>query len=248
MDKQVQGGVGPSILDEGARSEREIRSDQDSALATFGLYKEGNGVLSLYLSPTRPRLLTSLLYAQARNRNVVVYSPLPAPAGCRDLPAGGWIGDGEEILGLSEPVEAVVLDMLPEVEKIDRELPASLLAHPEAALPESLGAKVALCLLDPSHGVVLSRDPKILEHCMSAHLQWLLTKAGVTDVPDIGSCMEAMMVPQDSWSWWNVHFSQHRKYQTLDFTLNDDLGDQDVAPVRWVAPRTGGWWRQGWSW
>ncbi len=217
----------------------------------FGLYNEGDGVQSLYLSPIDARTVTNALMQHSREAELVVSSPLPMPEGCRRISRGVWAGPARQLLGLMAPVEALVLDAIPsDTEKLETQLPASLLGNPNAALPEEFGARFAICMLDGRHAVVLSRDPSVFATALNALIAQLEAAQGVTAPPHISTAaMSSLLEPLDPWNWCEMELGAHQRFHTLDITIVDGManGERNTG-MRWVAPKDGGWWRTGWTW
>jgi hypothetical protein len=104
---------------------------------SFGVYDEGAGVLSLYLSPLRAELLVEVVGQAAPASSAVCLSEVP-----------------QELIWLERGLG---------VDELGR-LPSSLLAHPQSALPE--GARAAAVFTEADHAVVLSREPPLLAACL----------------------------------------------------------------------------------
>lgn len=217
----------------------------------FGLYDEGDGVYSLYLSPIDARAVTSALFEHSREASLIVSSPLAVPEHCQRISRGVWMGPARQLLGLMAPVEALVLDAPPaQIEELETQLPASLLGNPNLALPLQYGARFAVCMLDGMHAVVLSRDESVFASALGALIGQLEDTRGVTEPPHISTAaMHSLMEPLEPWNWCELELGVHRRFHTLDITLVDGMADGERnTGMRWVAPKDGGWWRTGWTW
>ncbi len=104
---------------------------------SFGVYDEGAGVLSLYLSPLRSELLVDVVSQAAPASSPVCLSEAP-----------------QELIWLEGELGVFELEALP----------SSLLASPDLALPA--GARAAAVFMEQDHAVVLSREPSLLAACL----------------------------------------------------------------------------------
>ncbi len=214
--------------------------------AWFAVYDEGNGTRSLYLAPTTARELGSALYPAALGNQLAVLTPLPAPAGCRPLPGGGWLGPGRAILGLREPVQVAVVGPHVTPAAVDHELPGSILASPQHALPESLGARVALDAEATQHAIVLARDTDLLAACLETVLE-RCTEEGLDRLaPRITDrALGDLLEPIQPGHWRRAVARDRGRYHVLEI---ETASAAEVLDRRtWVANVQGGQWNPDWA-
>jgi hypothetical protein len=219
---------------------------------TFGVYDEGDGVRSLYLHPTAAIRLGAALLPICLGGRLAVLSDHAALPGASPLNFGGWLAPGEAVLKLQAPLEIALVDDGVTAEQVDRLLPASVLAFPDRALPEELGARFALVMSDPFHAVVLSRDPVVLRACLRSLISDLAAvsldpEVALPDVPE--SALDELLEPMDDGDWCRVRATERRRYRLLEVdSLPTSPAEAASSRATWVADRGGGAWRAGWRW
>ncbi len=214
--------------------------------AWFAVYDEGNGARSLYLAPTSARELGAALYPAALGNQLAVLTPLPAPSGCRPLPGGGWLGPGRAILGLREPVQVAVVGPQATPAAISHELPGSILAAPQHALPESLGVRVALDAEATRHAIVLSRETSLLAACLETVLERCAEEGLARLAPRITDpALEALLQPIPPGHWRRAMAVDRGRYHVLEI---ETASAAEVLDRRtWVANVQGGQWNPDWA-
>jgi hypothetical protein len=212
----------------------------------FGLYDEGEGVTSLYLSPVDLTDLLSCLGPWVEDRIVAILDGSPSLPGGIRLQGGGVIAGAEAVLDLKSPTEAVVFRDTPSPKELNALLPSSLLACPQGALPEILAAEFALIIPDPKNVILLTRDRNLLIKVLS---QFLNRKHGSAFPRIEGLPEEEILEYLEPWAWRQVSRSEDGGVQRMAIDTIDQ-GDQEnhTSRLEWVAPLDGGFWRSGWSW
>ncbi len=234
-----------SQAESAARSRLLVR-ERARGSAWFAVYDEGGGTRSLYLGSTGARELGAALYPTALGSQLAVLTPLPAPAGCQPLPGGGWLGPGRAILGLREPVQAVLVGPHVTPAAVSAEMPASILASPQHALPESLGALVALDAEAIRDAIVLSRDPEILAACLETVIERCTEEALSRLAPRItDSALESLLEPLQPGQWRRAVARDRGRYNVLEIETasTTEILDRRV----WVANAKGGQWNPDWA-
>jgi hypothetical protein len=227
-------------LDKGPLRSRENRPNR----GRFGLYAEGCGVFSLYLSPTHAPALLAGLGPWVNNRVLAILGNTPDQPNGIPLKDGGVITSGEAVLQLRAPTEAVVFNRVPTPQQLNAQLPSTLLACPQGALPESLGAELAIIVPDPQHLIVLTRDRSLLLHLLSRFLN--RNQSG--SFPRIeGVAEDEILEAMAPWAWRTVAHTEFDGVQQLAIETMDSESHSGQE-LRWVAPKSGGYWRSGWSW
>jgi hypothetical protein len=230
------------FLEKGLRRSGQASSSD----SRFGLYEEGGGVFSLYLSPIHVPVLLAGLNPWVTNRVVAILGATPkAPKGI-PLGDGGVITSADALLHLSAPAEAVVFRNTPTPQEINAQLPSSLLACPQGSLPSNLNAEFAVILPDAQHVIVLTRDRSLLLHLLSRFLNRKHSNA----FPRIeGLAEEEILESIAPWAWRQVHHTEVDGVQQLAIeTMSPEHDGEQRQPLCWVAPKTGGYWRSGWTW
>ena len=227
-----------------------VESD-DAFVATFGVYDEGGGVRSLYLHPTAAVRLGAALLPICMGGQLAVLTEHPPLEGAEPLPLCGWLAPGGAALYLEAPVEAALIAPGVGPERVSQEFPASVLAWPEHALPESLGTRFALAMNDPRHAVILSRDPMVHRACLRALISDLA--AGALDpslpTPDIPEdALDEPLEPMAFTQWWSVRARERRRYRVLELEAFPGGRQAALSRSTWVADQRGGAWRANWTW
>jgi len=230
------------FLEKGLRRSGQIRSNA----RRFGLYEEGGGVFSLYLSPVHLPALLAGLNPWVKNRVVAILGATPTPPQGIPLGDGGVISSADALLHLTAPAEAVVFRNTPTPQEINAQLPSSLLACPQGSLPADLGAEFALILPDAQHAIVLTRDRSLLLHLLG---QFLNRKHSPVFPRIEGLAEEEILECIAPWAWRRVHHTVVDGVQQLAIdTMNSENDGEPQQQLRWVAPKNGGYWRSGWAW
>jgi hypothetical protein len=214
--------------------------------AWFAVYDEGNGTRSLYLAPTSARELGRALYPVAMGNQLAVLTPLPAPAGCQELPGGGWLGPGRAILGLREPVQVAVVGPHATPAAINAELPGSILASPQHALPESLGVRVALDAEATRHAIVLARETGLLAACLETVLERCAEEGLSRLAPRItDAALDDLLEPIQPGHWRRVVARDRGRYHVLE--IETASAAEVFDRKTWVANVQGGQWNPDWA-
>ena len=213
----------------------------------FSAHDEGQDCRSLFLAPADLPALLGALAPFASGGTLAVLSPLPAPIGCWPLPSGGWLGPAEALYGLHAPVEVMVVrhDVTPS--EVERHAPASLLACPEHALPEELGARFALILTPEGHAIVLARSAAPLRAVLGAQLLGAGHASFGRGTPGLDDdSLDELIEPLHFADWRRAAFERHSRYRLLRV---DTCGETGCERTRsWVGPLDRGDWRSDWSW
>lgn len=209
----------------------------------YGVYDEGEGVLSAYF-PARPsRSAKDLLVQEAEDRVLLLLSGSKKPHSGIPLASGHTVYSPDALLELCAPAEAIALETGGSTAKLERLLPSSLLCAPHRSLPKELGALFAVVLPDRQHFTVLTRDPVFLSKLILCQLE-LMEGA---EFPE--SIREKLVAPLDPWAWREVTHRRDQAVQTLQVvTRHSERGPLPEYKLECVAPRHGGFWRDGWSW
>jgi len=210
-----------------------------------GVYDEGNGVTSLYLSPVAPKFFVRGLQAWADSCTVVVFSNETPPEKAEPLPNGGWIGGPEQLTETVIPTEMIVFEKRPSLEQIETKMPASILAHPNAALPETLSPKFAVAITDNRHVVVLSRDQTLLKAALAGFMD---STWGVRVNSSTNNALSDLLEPIEHTSWTHISSSNSERFQSLRIETIDSESGSPIDEQRLVAPLDSQDWRNGWTW
>ena len=204
--------------------------------AAFGIYDEGDSVLSLYLAPLRAERVLEPLLGCLGHATPVYLGDAPPPRGSRALPSGGWVATTDQLEGLEAPAEVLFVEK-PRLQHIEA-LPGSLLAHPDKALPAVMDARAALVLTVHDHAIVLSREREVLAACLAPLLEGLAD----AELP----ALEELLEPMPDSAWREVRVDARQRYRLMHLDLRD--AERLVEEDTWVAPGEGGRWRASWSW
>jgi hypothetical protein len=239
-----QEGASPNGLREAEMGEHSDALDT----SRFGLYEEGDGVISLYLSPIHLPALLSGLGPWTRDKVVAVLGAGKLPEGAIPIQNGGYIASADAILEIEAPAEAVIFSHAPSAAELNSILPSSLLACPQGALPKSLGAQFAVVAPDAKHLILLTRDRSLLLHILEHFLN--LRHAHGRVLPRIeGTACEEILASMEPWAWRRLSRSEEDGVQRMALeTVDSEAGFTVTDRVSWVAPMDGGYWRSGWSW
>jgi len=231
----------------GSLNRQEYDSDAGDKPHRFGLYDEGGGVYSLYLSQPRTQQILQALQPWCEENILTITSLARHPVGFLRRPSGVALGPAEQLGELSAPCEAIVFEKAPTEAEINRHLPSSLLACPQGALPEQMHAVFGIILPDPNHLILLARDKDILLHTLEQFLE------PASEIPRQkprieGVASEEILTCIDAWAWRCATLSERNGVQKMRIdTLNNETEGQTSESIEWVAPRDGGYWRTGWS-
>ena len=231
----------------GSLKRQEDQGDVGEKPYRFGLYDEGGGVYSLYLSHPNTHQLLRALLPWCEDKVLAITSPSRNPVGFLQRSFGLALGPAEQLHEISAPCEAIVFNKAPTEKDINRFLPSSLLACPQGALPPQMDATLAIILPDPQHLILLARNKKILLCSLEKFLE------PVSEIPRQkprieGVASEEILACIDAWAWRSVTLSQKDGVQKMRIdTLSNETTEQCSESIEWVAPRDGGYWRTGWS-
>lgn len=225
--------------------------DSDYFVATFGVYDEGGGVRSLYLHPTAAVRLGAALLPICLGGRLAVLTEHPRLERAELLPLCGWLAPGDAVLHLRAPVEAALVSPDVTPEQVSREFPASVLAWPEHALPESLGTRFALAMNDPQHAVILSRDPMVHRACLRSLISDLAAATldpsmPAPDIPE--AALDELLEPMEFTRWWRMRARDRRRYRVLEMDVFPGGQQPALSRSTWVADQRGGAWRTNWAW
>ena len=210
-----------------------------------GVYDEGDGVTSLYLSPVAPTFFVRGLQAWAESCAVVVFSNETPPNETEILPNGGWIGGPEQLCDTNIPTEMVVFEQKPSAEQIETKMPCSILANPTAALPKSLSPKFAVAITDNKHVVVLSRDRALLKAALAGFMD---STWGVRVNSSTNRAIGDLLEPIEHTAWTNISDASSERFQSIRMETFDSESGDAIKETRLVAPLDSEDWRAGWSW
>jgi|GEM_PF-3202011 len=231
----------------GSLKRREHQDDSGEKPHRFGLYDEGNGVYSLYLSHPKTEQILQALRPWCEEKVLTIISLSKQPTGFLRRPSGVALGPAEQLWEISAPCEAIVFENAPTEQDINRFLPSSLLACPQGALPEPIGAILGVIIPDPRHMILLARDKQILLHALEQFLE------PTSDIPRQkprieGVASEEILTCIEAWAWRSATLSQKDGVQRMRIdTLTNESSGQEPESIEWVAPREGGYWRTGWT-
>lgn len=218
---------------------------------SFGVYDEGEGTLSLYLHDVLPADVAGLAQSLADDSQVLVLTPGPPPSGARAVEGGGWTGGVDCLPYARPPFEALFFDGQVSPEDLLDRLPSCLLAAPDSALPEELGARAALVVDERGEAVVLSRQPELLARCLAPSLEQTLRAAlHGEELPTASvEALTTLIAPMEDAAWCQLTVEEYGHYRALVVEIRDgQQGGRTVDRSHWVAPRRGGSWRTDWSW
>ena len=209
----------------------------------YGVYDEGNGVLSAYF-PSKPSAAAKQFLAEmAGDRVLLLLSGSQRPHSGIPLSGGHALYSPEALSELKSPAEAIVLESVEALTPLESSLPSSLLCAPHHSLPQEFGALFALVLPDRNHFTLLTRDPHFLSQLVVCQLQ-LSTGP---EFPD--HIRDQLVAPQDPWTWREVNHCKKGGVQILTVqTQHSEQESLSESILECVAPREGGFWRAGWSW
>lgn len=208
---------------------------------TCGLYEEGVN-LALLLTPASLGALTASLGIPDDDLAVVL-SDGPSLRSARTV---RWT----ELGSLGPDVDLVHLPAGADPGRLNAdELPAPLLASPDAAVAHAHGGRVAISLQDGCHGAVIARDRELLASCLSGFLEEYVLSAlsresALPPLPP--ESLTPLLEPLAPGAWFGLRFQARRRYWTLDADLQGS-GVDDLR-YRWVCEGDSGRWRPGWSW
>jgi len=126
------------------------------------------------------------------------------------------------------------------------ELPATVLADSDSAVPDALGSRLAVSFTDECHGVFISPDRRLLARILAGYLEAFTRAASGSDrVPAIPpEFLTATLTPRSPGDWNEARFVRRERYWVLEMQENG-LG---TVLRRWITEGPAGHWRQGWSW
>ena len=206
----------------------------------FGLYDEGEGLRSLYLTPCSPSIVSAIVQElDIQGRFLDMGTPFTTGAP-RMLAK-------EDLASSATPMEIVHLpgdEPHPE--------PLSVMADPHAALPKDSDRQFAFLLHDQCHGVLYSRNREVLREALRAFLTTHLDhQAQDTEMPPINNKLVApLLLPLTEDTWREAQLVQNQRYCHLNLiTVSATaLGERQIHDrVRWIGGM-GRAWRDGWSW
>ena len=209
----------------------------------YGIYDEGEGVLSAYFHAKPTEEAVQFLRHQAGDRILLLLSGSKHPHTGIPLSTGHTIYSPDAIGELSAPAEAIALDSWGRESTLDALLPSSLLCAPQCSLPHELGALFAIILPDRHHFTVLTRDSTLLSELLLRQLQ-------LHDGPEFPDTIrEQLVAPQDPWTWRELTRKKEAGVQTLKIvTRHCETEPMLEQTLECVAPCHGGFWRACWSW
>ncbi len=216
---------------------------------TFAVERESERIWSLRMVPVGPGQVAPALDLGRDDRALVLSGGGLEAIRARTRWKGLPILPAAAALRLQPPVEWI---HLPTGVQPRGEPPTSLLAHPEAALPEAWGSRVALSVQDACHGELLSADPAVLRSALRAFLQcYQVSRIGRdADLPPIpDGLLNPLLEPLAPAAYHEAVFLPGERFWCLEFRVREAGAAPDPsAIVRWVSEGEGGTWRAGWSW
>jgi len=208
----------------------------------FGVYDEGEGLLSLYATP-----IDTGTFALAM----------------RELKPEGTLFDVTPKWGASDEVTEVgvariaemgaPLDLLHAPTSGGFVGPApTLMAAPHHALPEGSGRALAFSLQDVDHGVLYSRDLKVLRSVLGTWLSRTIERrVPPGEAPPLPTAtLDSVLSPLPPQAWRRVRLDRRSRFWSLDLSVmvSHSAGRPEVVDeLRWVGGPNRSW-RAGWTW
>ncbi len=211
---------------------------------TLGLYQEGTN-LALFIAPMNLKLLASLLPIPESDQGLVMTGAQVLDEAFLLAPDQPTLLPWSAISQLDGEVDVVHVPAGAEVGPVDLVTP--ILAAPQRAVPAQWGSRVAVGLNDGCHATVITPHPDIIQSVLTGFIRaYAQTAMGTTiEFPHIRPDLQAqLMTPMTAGEWVELRFLPRKRYWMFEFAKD---GDPHTAH-RWVAPSSGGHWREGWSW
>lgn len=224
-------------------SNRTTRYDDDASRlgGAFGVYDEGDGLHALYATPIDTACLGRALDALRLGGTLLDVTPERGIGPAREV-------SRERLTSLAEPLELV---HAPSATEGPRET-LTLMAAPHVALPRDGGRVLGFSLHDRGHGVLYTREPRVLAAVLAA---WLLQVVDTLTAPSASppippNTLASVMAPIPPQAWRRVMLDRGHHIWSLDLSalVNDDDGRSEIIDdLTWVGG-PGRAWRAGWSW
>ncbi|MFH1466718.1 MAG: hypothetical protein ABIO70_20195 [Pseudomonadota bacterium] len=219
---------------------------------TFAVERESARVWSMRFVPVGPAQLAPSLRIAAGDRLLLLSGGGPTAVYAPRLRRGVPLVPATLLPRLRAPVELVHVPRGFASRIAFDEIPTSLLADPEAALPMGWASRFALSIQDGCHGVVYTTDPELLRSCLRSFLQAYqhgVLGADIALPPMPDRLLEPLMVPRAPDTYVEVSFDPGSRFWSMEHCVLEAGSENPVQePVRWVCEGAGGSWRVGWSW
>ncbi len=231
----------PTVLDRG--EDRSPRHDDEAPLlgGAFGVYDEGDGLFSLYLTPIDAACLARALDALDLGGSLVDVTPERGPGPVRPV-------SREALPMLADPLELVHATSLDEAP----DEPVTLMVAPHHLIDRDGRSVLGFSLHDRDHGCLYTRDPRVLEAVLTTWLAQIVdTLAAPGSGPPIPEhTLASVMAPLPPQAWRQVVLERSSRFWSLDLSAKaaDAMGQTDaIDDLTWVGG-PGRAWRAGWSW
>jgi hypothetical protein len=219
---------------------------------TFAVERESRRVWSLRVVPAGPAQLAGGLGLVAGDRLLLLSGGGPMAVYAPRLARGVPMVPGTLLPRLQAPVELIHVPRGRGGRVALGEIPTSLLADPEAAVPEAWGSRFAISIQDGCHGVVYAAELALLRTCLRSFLQAYQRAVVGADLalpPMPDALLEPLLEPRAPDHYVEVSFEPGPRYWTMEHCVLAAGSERPVQdPTRWVSEGAGGTWRAGWSW
>jgi hypothetical protein len=208
----------------------------------FGIYDEGDGLLSLYATP-----IDTGTFARA----------------IRELAPQGTLFDITPERGALEEATEVgiarIAEMNAPLEVLHAPSPngfvaraPTLMAAPHHALPPGSGRALAFSLQDVDHGVLYSRDRNVVRSVLGTWLaRTIERRVPIGQAPPMPpSTLDSVLSPLPPQAWRQVGLDLRARFWSLDVSVLVGHGTghlEVVDELRWVGGPNRAW-RAGWTW
>lgn len=207
----------------------------------FGVYDEGDGLFALYATPIDTGCLARALDTLQLGGALLDVTPERGLGPAREV-------SHERLPMLGEPLDLV---HAPSVEEGPAEA-LTVMAAPHYAVPRDGGRALGFSLHDRGHGVVYTRERRVLASVLATWLQQvvdtLTAPGGGPPIPQ--NTLESVLQPLPPQAWRRVQLERGHHVWSLDVSalVNDGVGHSEIIDdLTWVGG-PGRAWRAGWSW
>lgn len=210
---------------------------------TFGIYDEGDGLLSLYARPYVPLHLVEVLDVLDLADELIDVTPAWGTSTARPVILA-------DLARREAPLELI---HEPDGDELDRPgLLPTVMAAPHALLPEGSSRRFAFALHDRDHAAFYSRDRDVLAQVLTHWLRATLDEhvPGGESPPILDRALESVMEAMPPQAWRRLDLEVRGRIWSLDLSalVTERLGESTVVDEqRWVGG-PGRAWRAGWSW
>jgi len=208
----------------------------------FGIYDEGEGLLSLYATPIDTG--TFALAMRELAPKGALLDVTPKWGACEEATEIGVARIAEmnaplELLHTPTPGAFV-------------SQPPTLMAAPHHALPEGSGRALAFSLQDVDHGVLYSRDRNVVRSVLGTWLartiERLVPRGEAPPIPQ--GTLDSVLSPLPPQACRRVRLDRRPRVWCLDVSVmvSHNAGQPEVVDeLRWVGGPNRSW-RAGWTW